>query len=437
MLAIMPDRETSPVGDRSGLAGFLGHALSHDFCPWANRYVYWLKHPLVVLALGALVALAIGAAALPQGYVVCGGLVAVMVLGVAWPWIAMLGVQAELRFERRRVREGECSSAVLSVLNRMPWPAWGLVLESGFLPAGDGTSLLPADADTNHVAVALALVPGWSRSEFRWEFEPRCRGEYPLAPPKLATAFPFGLWKRSKPVTVQSRLLVWPQIVHLEALPLDQGHSWTLGALSYRRSGTQGDILGTRHYRPGDAIRHVHWAQTARQAQMVVCERQSSLTSSVRVVLDVTGGGRHHGGPDEPLEWAMRVAASVCHAVLNHDGHLMAGLGEALLTVQPGGSGEQRLNDALARFQSSGTVSHSPSRKVSLGDSDELEIVVTTDQGAYRWFAGSHPCRRLIVLRTEASSMCSNPSAWIELDSGRDVLSQLEQQWNARCGHDH
>ena len=27
--------------------------LNYDFCPWANRWVYWMKHPLVGVAVVA------------------------------------------------------------------------------------------------------------------------------------------------------------------------------------------------------------------------------------------------------------------------------------------------------------------------------------------------------------------------------------------------
>src|SRR5258706_6607205 len=283
MTGSSPDRTNLPARRSADLPSALGLALTHDFCPWANRYVYWIKQPLVIPGLAALVAAFIGLTVTPQGYVVCGGLVAIMLLGIVWPCVGTLGLKASLRFDCRRAREGEEVQAILTVVNRMPWPAWGLMVEGGFDALGD--------AD---VAVALARVPGFARSKFEWPFQPPLRGEYPLAPPRLATAFPFGLWKGTRPVTVQSRLLVWPRLIPLDAMPLAQGESWTLGALSQLRCGHEGDVMGTRPFRPGDTLRGIHWPQTARQGQLIVCERQANLTSSVRVLID--GDPAHHCG---------------------------------------------------------------------------------------------------------------------------------------------
>jgi uncharacterized protein (DUF58 family) len=396
---------------------------------------------LVVLTLGAVVALAIGLAGIPQGYVVFGALSSVMLLGVVWPWVAMLGLKSELRFERRRAREGERVVTVLSVHNRMPWPVWGLVLENGFLP--EGAQFGPSSGEPGDAAVALARVAGWSRSDFPWTFEPACRGEYPLQPPRLTTAFPFGLWKRSQPAVVQSRLLVWPRIASLGALTLDQGPSWNLSALSDRRSGHEGDILGTRSYRTGDALRHVHWSQTARQGQLVVCERQASQSSSIRVVLDSTCAHHAGDGACSSLEWSIRVMASVCHALLNHDVRLTITLGEPSFAVEPTATSQQRLNDALARLEPTARFSPSSRKPSAARTNGELEIVVTTDRGAAHW-AADNARRRLIVFDTRSAADrddCRRTArfteAWIVLDCCGDVLGDLRQQWEEGVNRDH
>jgi uncharacterized protein (DUF58 family) len=390
----------------------LAGGLNHDFCPWANPYVRWIKHPLFILAAAAGVAAAMGATVAPQGYVVAGGLAAVMLLGVVWPWVGMLGLSASLRFERRRTREGQSVAAVLTVVNRMPWPAWGLVLERGF-DEGDGG-----------IALALARVPGFACCEFRWDFTPERRGEYPLAQPRLATAFPFGLWSHGRIVAVQSRLLVWPGIVPLTALPLQQGRSWTRGGLSDRRAGSEGDITGTRAHVPGDLLRHVHWAQTARQGRLIVCQRQASLTVSIRLVIDVRGAA----DSAESIDWLMRIAASTGQSLLDHDARVNVQLGDALLALEPGTAGLQRLNDALARFRPSeafAATRQPAARRLA----DELEIVITTDRGAAAWRQDAPPSRRLIVLGDNAAA----PPAWVSLAAGGDVAKQLRDHWERAC----
>ena len=105
---------------------------NHDFCPWANRYVAWLREPLAWFAVAALAAGLIGALVAPQGWLVCAVVLVVMVLGMVWPWLAMRGLEAQVSFDRRRCHELDEVTVVLEVTNRWPWPVWGLLVERGF-----------------------------------------------------------------------------------------------------------------------------------------------------------------------------------------------------------------------------------------------------------------------------------------------------------------
>lgn len=73
---------------------------SHDFCPWANRYVYWLKQPIGWFVVGAVAAALTAIFLEPRMWIIVGSLVAVMVLSVVWPWLAMRGASAEIAFDR-------------------------------------------------------------------------------------------------------------------------------------------------------------------------------------------------------------------------------------------------------------------------------------------------------------------------------------------------
>ena len=153
--------------------------LTRDFCPWANRYVYWLKQPIGWFVVAAGMSLLVGCFLGPQGLVLAAALSGVIALGVAWPFLAVHAVRCSLHFDRRRVREGEPLTVRLQVANRFPWPVWGLTVERGFFAA-------LAEETTDAVAVALACVPGWSINEYSWEFRPACRGEYPTERPVVS-----------------------------------------------------------------------------------------------------------------------------------------------------------------------------------------------------------------------------------------------------------
>jgi uncharacterized protein (DUF58 family) len=175
---------------------------------------------------------------------------------------------------------------------------------------------------------------------------------------------------------------------------------------------------------PGDLLRHVHWAQTARQGRLIVCQRQASLTVSIRLVIDVRGAA----DSAESIDWLMRIAASTGQSLLDHDARVNVQLGDALLALEPGTAGLQRLNDALARFRPSeafAATRQPAARRLA----DELEIVITTDRGAAAWRQDAPPSRRLIVLGDNAAA----PPAWVSLAAGGDVAKQLRDHWERAC----
>lgn len=428
-----PDRPPySWLGRIASLFAMFAVAINHDFCPGTNRYLDWLKQPLVVLLLATLVALVIGMSVAFQGYVVASGLIAVIVLGIFWPFVGMVGLSATLRFERRRVREGEPVTAVLTVRNPMPWSVWGLVLERGFSRDEEPEAGVVNDSTNKDVGFALARIPGFSRSDFFWEFAPQCRGEYPLRPPRLTTSFPFGLWHRSREVQIASRFLVWPRTIELSELPLPQGQSYSLGALSQYRAGYEGDVIGTRQYREGDLLRHVHWAQTARYGKMIVAERQANLTSTVCIRVDLDPQS-HTPGANGSFEMTLRVLSSVCSVLSRYDTRVAVELGNQVHLIESGAVGQQRFNDELARLQLAslhGIRIADRTRRFSA----ELQLVIATARSTPQFYGSEAAHRRIILLdwdrgAFEQRQAVRTPQAWIRLRPTADILQQLKLQW--------
>ncbi|MCA9157481.1 MAG: hypothetical protein KDA72_04095, partial [Planctomycetales bacterium] len=70
---------------------------SCDLCPWANRYVYWLKEPVGWFVLALAASLLVGAFLSPLGWSVAAGLATVIALGLGFPWLATRCVRCQLR----------------------------------------------------------------------------------------------------------------------------------------------------------------------------------------------------------------------------------------------------------------------------------------------------------------------------------------------------
>lgn len=239
---------------------------NHDFCPWANRYVYWLKQPIGWFLVAAAAALLTAVFLEPQAWIIVGSLAAVIAMGVVWPWVATRAVAAEITFDCRRCREGDRVQVRLTIHNRWPWPLWGLAVEKGFF--------LEAAEPGQRPVAALARLPGWSRSEFVFDFRPEQRGVYPHDIPELATGFPFGIWRASRPISVQRELLAWPRTTPLASIPSLGGDIADVIGMMFDRAGHEGDTIGVRPFRHGDRLRSIHWAQTARRDALAGASRE-------------------------------------------------------------------------------------------------------------------------------------------------------------------
>jgi uncharacterized protein (DUF58 family) len=127
----------------------------------------------------------------------------------------------------------------------------------------------------------------------------------------------------------------------LEARTLVLPHVFPLGPLSFvepiatnaravheaPRRGQGPDYLSVREYRPGDPMRHVHWALTARHGRLMVREFEEERTRRLVVVVDTE---RDEGDAWTPLDRCCSVAASVLDAATAH------GQGARLIAARPG-----------------------------------------------------------------------------------------------------
>ncbi len=395
---------------------------THDFCPWANRYVYWLKQPIGWFIAGVFAAALTAYYLEPQMWVVLGALVGVTLLGVVWPWLAMRGATAELSFDRRRCREGEPVTVRLKVMNSWPLPLWGLAIENGFFVVKD------QDGETERPLAAIERVSGWSCSEFAFEFTPASRGVYPRQVVQLATGFPFGIWRCSKEAPVDGELLVWPATTNLMSIPALRGDiADVIGAL-FDRSGYEGDVIGARQYRPGDTLRSIHWAHSARRESMVVTERQAAARQPVVVSVDLAAFVRETGGTSAAtLETAIRVAASIAREFHTHHAEVRFIIGELDFVLEPGTAGLHRLLDALARFQQA----ESKLDQLPSFDRRSLAIVVTVPSKCDYYRQIHAPALRVLIDNDASSEPREN--AWITIDASAKEDGQLRGQWERAC----
>jgi uncharacterized protein (DUF58 family) len=172
------------------------------------------------------------------------------------------------------------------------------------------------------------------------------RGVYPLQAVTVSTAFPFGLFMKSRDLPLGGELVIWPRAdrnagdlprtgAETGGIRLDVGPPGP--------AGHRGEYRGLRGYRPGDDPRDIHWRSTARLGDPVVREYERSEGETVWVVLDT------RGTPGEGAEIAVERAASLAARAYRQGRRF--GFAAPGFLVDPGqGTGQlERVLDALAR----------------------------------------------------------------------------------------
>lgn len=167
------------------------------------------------------------------------------------------------------------------------------------------------------------------------------RGAYTLTGYRLATKFPFALFRKSRDVEAPLSLLVYPARV---PVPRPPPRAATRGETTADRLGRRGEFFGLREHRIGDDRRDVHWKSSARTGRLLVREYEDELARKVAIGVDnalpadvrdaLAGGSDDDAGPPGPwsrglgglvpaheaqvgaVERAISVAASLAAAYL-------------------------------------------------------------------------------------------------------------------------
>ena len=399
------DRQMPAIGSSAELLARADSLLSTDFCPAVNKYVYWLKKPVWVLLLAIAGSIACGLVLNPLVFLLTAILLIVAAIGTGLPWVAIRGIRCNIIFDVPRTRVGQPALVRLVVTNRWPLPVWGLSLIKGF--SSDQTT----EGDEG---VALARVPALGTAEFSWPFTPNRRGRYPNRTAVVETSFPFGLFRASREATIDGLLIAWPPTVRLDGMPDAFESQHTEEQFCDRRAGDFGDIVGTRTFRPGDSLRRVHWAQTARQQTLIVTERQAPAMTSVCVVVDLVHSPHSLETSDEAVELCVETAASICESLHRQHARIELVIGDNTVVAGDKLAGFRRMMDALSLAEpvSGPAASPSSSRR-------GFEICVTTHPPAASG-------RNLVVVGRKAAH------AWLQI-ADRTALNTLPAEWRRAC----
>ena len=403
----------------SALAKF-NTVLTTDFCPRANGWIYWLKHPFWILVLALLGSALCGIFLNPWLFSLTVLLFVITAAGVLLPWISVRGIRCQVMFDVRRAAFGQPALVRLQIRNNCPFPVWGLCLINGFTGLPRATEI---DSDEG---VSLARIPAWSTMEYSWPFEPRRRGIYPNRLPEIETSFPFAIFRARRCADVSGQLIVWPETVDLEGLPGAAESQLAEERFSERRSGEFGDTLGTRLFRNGDSLRRVHWAQTARHQTLIVTERQAPAMTTVRLYLDLSEAAHPLTTRDRSIEHCVSIAASICESLHRQQCRVELVHGNQFHVAGDSTLSLQCVLDALAV---AGVTDSSPARTRT--SRSGFQIVITTAHG----FRPADEHAIVVVSSDNLAKRANSHAAWIVLDDTA-TLAGLHSSWRKACHAD-
>ena len=309
------------------------------------------------------------------------------------------------------------------------WPVWGLHLNALHDKAKNA---IQQDSEL-HSQTVIPVIPMWGSTTFDWKITATKRGEFPRSQPYIQTGFPFGLYHARKDLELNRKIIIWPEVYHLSALPDTQDVHLSSEKFSDRKVGDAGDLLGTRTYRQGDSLRRVHWAQTARNGQIIVTERQAPVTTSLTLYPDLYA--EHHVFTEmvNSYESTIALTASMCQLLYSQHGVVTCLVGDEYISCQSSEHDYKKIMDALALLPPEGlpkgksVLNRRASSKIP-----RSSIEITTDLSTASSMS-NNPDRKRIVLLTSAGNHSKSTHNWITLKIDELRTKELARNWKRAC----
>lgn len=186
-----------------------------------------------------------------------GGLI---VLSLAWSWLAVRGVRVGRQTSSRRSQVGRNFTERFSVKNAFFLPKlWLEIRDHSDLPGHKASHVVPP------------LLP---TGRYNWQVDTMCivRGEFRLGPMTVISGDPFGLFMTPREIKASEKMIIYPRSVPITQFKLPIG---LISGGEPQRHITQNittNAASVREYVSGDSINRVHWASTARRGKLIVKE---------------------------------------------------------------------------------------------------------------------------------------------------------------------
>lgn len=219
---------------------------------------------------------------------------------VSYMWVRSLSrsllLRREMRFEWAQV--GDLMEERFTLGNSSPLPAlWVEVQDHSNLPG-------------YHVS-QVSDVGAYSQR--RWVTSGTCerRGLFTLGPTSLTSADPFGLYQLTIHYPASTSIMIMPPVVPLPAIEVAPGGRSGEGRPRPDAPERIVSAAGVREYVPGDSLRYIHWATTARKGQPFIRLFDGTPAGDWWICLDLQDAVQAGEGWDSTVEHGIVLAASL------------------------------------------------------------------------------------------------------------------------------
>lgn len=238
------------------------------------------------------------------------------VIAVAWLWnrYALRGVVYRRRLSERRAFVGEEVILTVQVTNGKLLPVAWLKAEDELPVAVPliGDALAPSHKETVGYLVNLYSLRWRERVTRRFRMACVQRGFYALGPVRLQASDVFGLFSASAVDEREETLIIYPQVLPLEALGLPPKDPFGNARAEEPLFADPSRAVGVRDHQPYDGQKHIHWKASARQQRLQVKVYEPTTSPQWILFLNVnTLPEPLQGSNPVLLEQVVSVAASI------------------------------------------------------------------------------------------------------------------------------
>lgn len=328
-------------------------------------------------------------------------------------------------FSNKVAYVGDSLEMIEEIVNAKLLPLPWLRLESSIargleFASQENLGISSGEIYQNHIS--LFYLKSYRHIKRRHQVTCERRGLYRLESVTMTTGDPFGFTRKNKTYPLSLELLVYPNLLRLEELPLPI-HSW-IGELPVKRWIVEDPFLtaGIREYSSGDSMGLINWKATARTGMMQVHKKDYSADSRLIICLNVEESeSMWRTVTDiERIEQGIRYAATIAdYAIFNGietgfvcNGRLDTGGERDPIEAEPMTQLEEFL-EILAKLNLDRTIPMSRllDLQVESGISDTDFLIISCHRGAE------------LQVAADLLSQLGNGVEWLDIpEQGRDSI---------------